>query len=81
MNMFILFFCLCPLSLTIKLNPNISKAVYWQLVSTELSVFRLDWPVPKVGCDALLSIDVEQQKPKQKVDRSGCFCKISNWYS
>ena len=27
--MFIHFFCLCPLSLAIKLNFNISKVVYW----------------------------------------------------
>ena len=29
MNMFIHFFCLCPLSLIFKLNFNISKVVYW----------------------------------------------------
>ena len=28
--MFIHFFCLCPLSLTVKLNFNISKVVYWE---------------------------------------------------
>ena len=27
--MFIHFFCLCPLSLTVKLNFNISKVAYW----------------------------------------------------
>ena len=27
--MFIHFFCLCPLSLTVKLNFNILKVVYW----------------------------------------------------
>ena len=29
MSMFIHFFCLCPLSLAIKLNFNISKVVYF----------------------------------------------------
>ena len=30
MVMFIHFFCLCPLSLTIKLNFDISKVAYWR---------------------------------------------------
>ena len=30
MNMFIHFFRWCPLSLTIKLDFNISKVIYWQ---------------------------------------------------
>ena len=29
MTMFIYFFCLCPLSLTVKLNFKISKVAYW----------------------------------------------------
>jgi len=29
MTMFIHFFCLCPLIITIKLNFNISKVAYW----------------------------------------------------
>ena len=33
MTMFIHFFCLCPLSLTIKLNFNISKVAYWYTVN------------------------------------------------
>ena len=34
MTMFIHFFCLCPLRLTIKLNFNISKVAYWTEWST-----------------------------------------------
>ena len=33
MAMFIHFLCFCPLSLAIKLNFNISKVAYWNLVS------------------------------------------------
>ena len=33
MTMFIHFFCLCPLSLTIKLNFDISKVAYSKLIS------------------------------------------------
>ena len=34
--MFIHFFCLCPLSLAIKLNFNISKVVYWMNSTQDL---------------------------------------------
>ena len=40
-----LFICLCPLSLTIKLNFNISKVIYWFMVSVRLLSYGHTWEV------------------------------------
>ena len=45
MTMFTYFFCLCPLSLTIKLNFDISKVAYWFLALPLL--FRIKSPYNK----------------------------------
>ena len=37
MTMFIHFFCLCPLCLTIRLNFNISKVAYWVIMQKKMN--------------------------------------------
>ena len=49
MTMFIHFFCLCPLSLTIKLNFNISKVAY--------CFFAQFTPFPKVSDNNILGLN------------------------
>ena len=61
MTMFIHFFCLCPLSLAMKLNFNISKVVYWYHGRHGMDFSRVGWdlgtpPSQRYGCTGVGAI-------------------------
>ena len=62
MTMFIHFFCLCPLSLTIKLNFNISKAAYYFKVSRGVwqgCPLKIRQSIKSKGIELLNNVEVD----------------------
>ena len=59
MTMFIHFFCLCPLGLTIKLNFNISKVAYYCLVN----IYGLNKDAEAMRSNQDLSAKLREMEP------------------